>query len=55
MSRPVTTPEMVAEAHKNLRRIAELEQSGMLTRITGFGQLDPQDRLAVANGTYEAK
>lgn len=55
MERPVTTPEMVAEAHKNLRRTAELQEAGLLNRICGFGQLDPIERLAVAKGTFEPK
>lgn len=52
MTRPETTPEMVAAARKELRRVAELEQAGLLTRIHGFGQLTPIERQSVANGTY---
>lgn len=55
MERPVTTPEMIAKAHEDLRRTHELEEAGLLTRITGFGQLTPVEQQAVANGTYEAK
>ncbi|MNH46895.1 hypothetical protein D3C85_934730 [compost metagenome] len=55
MERPEVTPEMTARAHAALKRTAELEEAGLLTRITGFGQLTPQEQQAVANGTYEAK
>lgn len=55
MERPETTPEMVAQAHADLKRVGELEEAGLLTRITGFGQLTPLERQAVAEGTYEAK
>ena len=54
MERPVTTPEMIAQAHSNLKRVSELEEAGLLNRITNFGQLTPTERLAVANGTYKA-
>lgn len=50
--RPVTTPEMIAQAHIDLKRIAELEAAGLLTRISGFGELTPLERQQVAQGTY---
>lgn len=55
MTRPVTTPEMVAKAHADLLRVSQLEEAGLLTRISGFGQLTPIERMAVAMGTYEPK
>lgn len=54
MERPVTTPEMTARAHAELLRIGQLEEAGLLTRITGFGQLTPEEQQAVAKGTYKA-
>lgn len=55
MERPVTTPEMIEQAHADLKRIGELEAAGLLNRISNFGELTPLERQAVANGTYEAK